>query len=69
MVTVRMDRDESTVMDCDIEIYQTVEMMQTQTAMAQDLTGGARTAFTTCELCMFVHTDCKSHHGAGELSW
>ena len=33
-----VDSDESTVMDCDIEIYHhTVD--QTQTAMAQDLTG------------------------------
>ena len=35
------DPDESTVMDCDIAIYQTVDA-ETQTAIAQDLTGAAR---------------------------
>ena len=35
-----VDSDESTVMECYIEIYHTVD--QTQTAMAQDLTGAAR---------------------------
>ena len=40
-----MDSYESTVMDCDIEIYQTVDADADRkpTAMAQDLTGAART--------------------------
>ena len=38
------DRDESTVMDRDIAIYHR-RLTQTQTAMAQDLTGAARMCY------------------------